>query len=282
MCIELGSETDIVAFDHREPWERSEVTVCIAAACEWGAKIVLCSDEKVASELGSTKAYKQQTLPHKWICMGAGYEADIRSLSSKIVEQFRSVEKIDETNAVPLLERAIRLRKSEKASQYTSAKFGLSYDRFLDIGREKFPEEIFRATMLDIAGLSLRAEFVVCGFADQDAIICKTTQTGAVTIRENFAVCGEGETLATSVLFHRTQTNVSPFGETLYAVYEAKKYAERVPSVGRYTVLTAIQPTGRTLILVRKGQEWLESLYSKYGPKDIGEDHLQVPEDGLL
>ena len=61
------------------PWER-DMTVCIAAACRDGSgpKIVLCTDKKSSSSLGSAEtARKAVKLAMNWWCLTAGTEADI-------------------------------------------------------------------------------------------------------------------------------------------------------------------------------------------------------------
>lgn len=81
------------------------MTVCIAAACKVGAehKIVLCTDRKSSSMLGSAEtARKAIRLGNGWRCLTAGVESDILSLVRLYSIAFKDInnlapEKIDET-----------------------------------------------------------------------------------------------------------------------------------------------------------------------------------------
>jgi len=60
--------------------------------------------------------------------------------------------------------------------------------------------------------------------------------SGGVNIREDFAVAGEGGYLAQTALLHRQHSETTgSLEETMYCVFEAKKYAERVASVNSVT-----------------------------------------------
>ena len=59
---------------------------------------------------------------------------------------------------------------------------------------------------------------------------------------------------------------------TLYNVYEAKKFAESVGSVGLRTHISIISEDGSSQLTSVNVDRQLEACYSKYGPKPLPED----------
>ncbi len=90
-------------------------------------------------------------------------------------------------------------------------------------------------------------------------------------------VIGEGAYLAQSVLLQRGHSDVKSLEETLYCVYEAKRYAERVSSVGKDTLLVIVYANGKTETVTPQGFEFLAKKFSEYGPRQLGND-IQLDE----
>jgi hypothetical protein len=64
-------------------------------------------------------------------------------------------------------------------------------------------------------------------------LIIHADEDGKVVVVEDFAVIGDGGYLAQSVLLHREHTDRKSLEQTIYTVYEAKRYAEGSRTVGR-------------------------------------------------
>jgi hypothetical protein len=158
-------------------------------------------------------------------------------------------------------------RKREKATEFTTGKYGLTYDDFLALGKDKLPNEVFRDATIRISTIDLRAEFIIVGFPGGQPLLCQTTADGQVNIREEFAVIGEGAVLATAALLQRAHMDTSQLDDAVYNVYEAKKLAESVPSVGETTSLIVLTPNGGWRIINDQGEKFLEAQYRKFGPK---------------
>jgi len=249
------------------------MTICIVA--EYGTRedrgLILCSDWKASTALGSSEtSYKQHFLPHNWYALGAGSESDILSFVALLKLEFDAVKEINETNVQSLIRGAIQKRKNQKADEYISSKFGVSYKDFIDIGKTKFPEELFRAAFTEVSRIDLGADLIVAGFNNlQLPLICEATNDG-VHIRDNFATIGEGAYLATSVFRHRQYHGVEDLNRAIYVVYEAKRYAERVGSVGTQTLLRVLRENDTHPINVNgEGIEFLASQFTEYGPQPI-------------
>jgi len=257
------------------PWER-KMTVCIAAACEVNKapKVVLCTDWKIGSALGSSETrFKQHMVKYpNWHCLGAGVTSDINALIILLRKEFRDAANIDETNISSLLRDVARERKKEKASEIILSKFGMTYDEFMIHGKQRLPEERHRLATLEIEHARLGASVIVVGFAGSQTFICEINDAGRVAITENYCCIGEGAYLGESVLLQRDQHELRPLDYTIYCAYEAKKYAEKVPSVGTDTTITVVDVYGRWEAIDLATRSQLRDLYLQYGPKPVAPD----------
>ena len=145
----------------------------------------------------------------------------------------------------------------------------MGYEDFYNTGLAKMPPDLFREAMSHIKHLDLKADCVLAGFSDKFAILIETNSLGTAIIKEEFAAVGSGSALATASLMQRQYTDVDPFGKCLYAVYEAKKYSERVGSVGKRTMITILYPHGSTQGVLPSGLKALDAQFKEYGPKDV-------------
>jgi 20S proteasome alpha/beta subunit len=259
----------------RVPWERSEVTVCIAAICQihFDPIIVCCTDSRGSSPLGKTDNFpKSRNLGKNWVNLSAGTASEITTLTRLLAKSFSDeAGVIDESNLAGVVQRAVTSRKNQKATEHVGAKFGISYQDFIDTGKEKFPPDIFREHIHAIRNLQIPVEMVICGFTPNIPLLCKLNQDGQISLQDHFAVCGEGEYLASSVLYHREQNEYLTLERTLYNVYEAKKYAERVPSVGELTGLFVLNQHGKRRVS-EDIKARLDKIFVDLGPKPVPDD----------
>lgn len=256
------------------PWEQ-KVTICIAAGCGTTAdisenKIILCTDWLASSSLGaSDTVLKQRPVGKDWWCLGAGDESEILALHSLLQAGMDSESEVDETNIVTIVRNALKARKLQKADEYTVSKYGISYNDFIDIGKEKFPEEIFHRAFLRIESVEIECRLILAGFSEGFPFILDTDENCRVSIREDFSAIGEGAYLAQASLLQREYMDTRIFENALYCVYEAKKHAERVPSVGDYTLLSVLSPDGSKVDIANEAMGVLEKHFRKLGPKKI-------------
>jgi hypothetical protein len=270
------------------------MTICIAAVCDdkreaLPAKIVLCYDWKVSTAIGSAETkHKMKHIGRGWRALFAGNESEMLALTFLLRNQFswKSSTIIDETNVVGLVRNAINTRKKEKADELTQGRYAISYDDFLKIGKEKFPPDIYRDTMAEIGNMKIGATCIVAGFTDigggrMDPMLIETEGNGRVAVVEDFTAIGEGAYLAQSALLQRSHIDVASLSRTIYCAYEAKKYAERVSSVGVYTSIAVMYGDGTAKIVKPDGWSKLLELFDKFGPQvipegiTIGEEFMQ-------
>jgi hypothetical protein len=254
-------------------WERRDVTVCIAAICqddEGKDQIVLCTDRKISSALGSAETSRKDLLiAHRWRLLTAGEESEIIALHRLYKLQFTDIknltaDKLDESIKSPL-----RQRKRELADEYTFARYNMSYADFLASGKEKLPDEEFRNSIRNIAAIRLRANLIIAGFVGESPEVYYTDEEGVARAASDFAVIGEGQYLAQSVLLRREQFSGLSLHKTLYNAYEAKRYSESIGSVGKDTMLAIIASGAKRELTSFGVDKQLEKYYKDYGPKDL-------------
>ena len=248
------------------------MTICIAATCNLfdELKIVLCSDWQTSSPLGSADTVlKQHGLGNGWYCLTSGYSSEIDALRILFKNAFITARNIDETNIAALARTPLQIRKKEKIEEYITGRFGISYNDFLKFGRDKLPEGIFRDSVVEISKMSLRADFILAGFINESPMLIETDKDGGVHIKEYFTAIGEGALLATAALLQRGHSDTNTLNNTIYCVYEAKRYAEKVPTVGKYTTIAIVGTDGKRTSISNEGLEFLATQFKEYGPKNI-------------
>jgi 20S proteasome alpha/beta subunit len=259
------------------PWERN-MTVCIAAACfdanEDECAIILCADWRVSSPLGrqDTKL-KFHQIGRGWWCLTAGYDSEINALTRLYDAAFRATLSISEVNIAEVLRTPLRVRKKEKIEEYTGGRFGLSCEEFYATGREKLPQEVYREAVFEISRIQLGTEFIVAGMIDGIPLLAVTGQDGSVSIREGFAVVGDGAPLATASILQRQHMDRMTVGRTAYVVFEAKRAAERVGTVGESTSMAILRKDNFEWVS-DKGIKNMIAGVEKYGPRPVGDYDL--------
>jgi len=265
-------------------WELRDMTVCIAAVCEENTddrKIVLCTDRKISSALGSAETtLKSRSLGvESWRVLTSGADRDIQSTLRLLKQRFSESESIDETNVLSIVRAALNQRKKDKADELVNGRLAISYSEFLERGKKKLPKDIFRAITAEVELTKIDAEFVIVGYAYGFPILLKTDGNCGASIREHFAFAGEGAYLAQAALLSRAHNHLETLGRTIYSVYEAKKFSQGAPSVGEETSITILHQDGRhNLVSTTRGLAFLEEQYQKFGPKKVSRDLKVSPE----
>ena len=254
------------------PWEKSKMTVCIAAACQLNGEphIVLCSDWQEGSVLGTAEvSFKQISIGQGWTVMAAGDSTEINALRNLYGNHILGATSIDKTNVVSVMQAPLHDRKRQKIEQLIQGRVGISYDDFLQFGRERLSETVFLGVSDDIDRMTLGADVIMAGFIDEFPWILSGRANGTIEIHENFTSIGEGSYLAQSSLMQRNCVDIMELPEMTYLVYEAKRNAESVASVGRSTTLQVQGANGLRKYMNSKGMEHLSDHYDKLGPQKI-------------
>lgn len=253
------------------------MTVCIAAVCEENIapKIVICTDRKVGGALGSAETMlKTRWIGNGWKCLTSGTDNDILATLRLFKNHVNKEQIIDETNVLRIVRAALNERKFDKANELIQGKFAIPYSEFLAAGKARFPDDQFRAVMSEVELIEIEAVFIIVGFADRFPILIKTDRTCGAVIKEDHVVIGEGGYLAQAALLSREHHNIETLERTLYSVFEAKKFAEGVPSVGTTTAIYVLYADGGVGYVTAEGNDFLEEQYKQFGPKKLCGDAL--------
>jgi 20S proteasome alpha/beta subunit len=249
------------------------MTVCIAAITKLASDrkgIVLCADWKRGGMMGSSEtSLKIRPLSRHWVTMTAGDEAEVNAVVPILRDTFAAADVIDETNIVELIRSALTKRKNAKADELIRGQYGVSYEAFVSSWQEKLPQELYRDAMLYIRDMKIDADFIIAGFQGGYPMVIDTDAFGRVHIREDFSTIGEATYLAQSVLLQREQIEVRELPFTLYTVFEAKKYAESVSSVGKATYISVLESHGHETMIPQATHDWLNAQWAALGPKHL-------------
>ena len=248
------------------------MTVCIAGVSQLinDPHIVICSDWQDSSQLGTAEvSFKQRLIGKGWTYMAAGNSTEINALRNLYGIHIRRVDAIDEANIVSVMQAPLHVRKRQKIEQLIQGRVGISYDDFLQFGREKFSETVFRGVSAAIDRMTLDAELILVGFIDKSPWLLSGAGDGTIEIHENFASIGEGKYLAQSSLTQRNCNDTMKLPEMVYLVYEAKRNAETVASVGSFTTLQVQDANGLHKYINSEGKKWLSGHYDKLAPQKI-------------
>ncbi|TAJ97422.1 MAG: hypothetical protein EPO41_03180 [Reyranella sp.] len=255
------------------------MTVCIAVRCQDKdvEKIVLCTDRKASTALGSAEtAFKQYDISNGWWCLGSGDEPDIIALVHLYRTQFRQATTEPTRDTIfDFLKVPLRQRKAALCEDYIQSRFAISYDNFIKEGKGRFPPDQFYGTMQAILELELKASLVIAGYVEhKHAVVFTTDGYGMLRPTGDFAVGGEGGYIAQSSLLRRQCIKYQSLHEALYLAYEAKTLAESVGSVGSETLITVLGPKSWHVIN-DSAIEQMAEMFTKYGPQPVGDVNLK-------
>jgi hypothetical protein len=266
------------------------LTLCIAAACQHKdePRIVLCTDWQLEAEgLGKSETTnKMDWVKDGWPALTADvlYHADalIGVYANHLAELELTGDNILEEMKVPA-----EKYKAVLANDYIQQSLGISYEYFLEHGKERFPEDVFREKMDEINRIKLGASLIIAGFGKVKKIgpyeegiqsfLCVVQDSDdhkdVVRLETDFATIGSGGYVASASLYSRSQHWEMPLLYTIYSVYEAHKAAGgKVPGVGHHYSIDVLRP-GEIKSLSDAGYDYCDKLYSRFGPRPIEKRH---------
>jgi hypothetical protein len=236
---------------------RNPMTICIAAVCESGKKIVVATDRmltfpaplNVEFETGEQKI---EELASNCIALPSGNTA----FATEILESVRK--NIGGTRPQYIAEIAERLkdayisvRMAKTEETIIKPGLGRDYARALERGLS-LPDYLQKQvnTYQQIAAIStqynLVVDFIIAGLDDLGGHVSVVTHPGTLFSLDKmgYGAVGSGSMHATIHLSLNGQSRQKTFFETLYEVYVAKRISEVAPGVGAATDLAVIESTG--------------------------------------
>jgi 20S proteasome alpha/beta subunit len=255
--------------------------------------VVFCTDKRVESEIGSAETEEKiRWLSPRWYVLAAGPLDEVQEL----IEIYRShLDRVSIATGSVLEELRIppRLLRKRMAEALIHQRVALSYEEFLEVGKDKLQDDVYRQLSYDMTVQRIEAELLLVGYVPLprtkdlshfEAYLCRS---GDIFSRQHFAAIGSGAAVAESALYQRQQNKNSSLSDTLYCVYEAKRLGENVPGVGKETRL-AVWCINDGDDLDRPFRNWhelnagalrfLEQQFQEYGPKRLDGLHIDITE----
>jgi 20S proteasome alpha/beta subunit len=284
---------------HRKynPWE-VDMTLCIAARCMEAATlkscVVIAHDRRIETSVaGAEIGFKFESLPRFWKALIAGPVNQAKELI-EIFRVYLNENEINPDSALEQLRIPVRTLRRRLADSLTHRRVSLSYEEFLEMGKEKLSPEVYSQLAFDISQQSIEAELILIGAMDADFSIF-LCQAGEITTCQDFAVIGSGSMVAEPILYQRELSAATDLPRALYVVYEAKRLGEISPGVGRETWMQ-VGSIDDTVLNEKTGRyeiedvtwrwvddarlEMIEKAFKQFGPKPI--KGLQLPTVGLV
>lgn len=259
------------------------MTICIAGICAprgSEASIILCTDWLLTSDIGSSeRMYKQRSLGKGFFLLPSGDEIEILAMKRTVSFEIRKLkDSYIEDDVLVAVRRGVQARKKEKSEEYTLGMYGIFYDDFIQYGKERFPENLYQQELLNIREIRAHAECIVVGFCNGFPLLINTTDIFQANIVEECCAVGSGSYLATASLMHRNFSEMLDFNQALYLIWEAKKYSERVKSVGEQTGFTILKKDGAPRVVNGETRHLLNQMYKDLGPKEMP-GTLEIPQN---
>jgi len=222
------------------------MTVCVAAICEMGNRIVMASDSRIGDDVMSADTPIAKFVSFKnWTVMFAGKIGDSRAITKAIK---RTVENspvtVDEVAMMHIAQRAFTEQKMEIASFPILSSHSLTHAQFVQDGKKRFtPTEHARITNeINQNGYGFDAQLLVCGWGQYEPTLFTLDEKGLVhRDTEGFAAIGIGQTSAYTMMMWAAKNSLNSFHvdanlwATILYVAGAKFFAERTDGVGQNT-----------------------------------------------
>jgi hypothetical protein len=276
---------------------RGRMTLCMAAACQHNGepRIVLCTDwqQQVEGIGGAENRNKMEWIKAGWPALIADVLCHADALIDEYSTHLARVT-LHGSNVFTELKKPAHAYKRALAADYIKQLLGVDYDFFLQQGKEKFPDEYLRERVEEVSRIKLGVSLIIAGFVacvnllapkktKMQTCLCVVEDSDehqdVVRIEQDFAAIGSGAYVASAALFHRSQNHERDLMPTIYTVFEAHRFAagSKVPGVGEAMSIDVLEPNGIRL-LSQKGFMQCEHLYSKFGPRNIKERHIEMFE----
>lgn len=264
------------------------MTVCIAALCDNSKSVLAITDRKISSDFGDTETdiLKWRKVHSQWAVMFAASDATpIAGIVTNAERRMRDSDGSLEA-AQSLIAAAYRDARLKKAEDLHLATRGWTFEEFKAKGRSLLPDPLFLQIDRSIREVNLGVSLLVMGTADGVCHIFTVEDPGLSEDRSipGFHAIGSGSYNAIASLYHRQLRPAAYFSKALFCLYEAKKYAEKVGSVGEKTDIWVMRPDEkqRGWITTEPLEKELESLWNRVKPGDANLETLKPLQELFL
>jgi len=244
------------------------VTICIAAICENGQKVVACADRMITIGMLSREFEhtRSKIIPLSKTClmMTAGPALRDIDLQKHVLRAISGRAEIKLSEIVSGVKEGYQKARRQKIEELFIKPRGLSLEEFLQSGRGLLPEA---GMMIDesLATFDYGLDILVAGIDNEGAHVYYVENPGTSECFDSigYHAIGSGEPLAISSLIESGYSGSMSLQEAMWAVFEAKKRSENAPGVGKAADFTIID-SQQTLPFDAPALEKLEQLYTEF------------------
>jgi 20S proteasome alpha/beta subunit len=251
------------------PPRETDMTLCIAAGVrkmDAGISdgLVCCWDLRVETEHASSDTgSKFRKVSEEWAALLAGDTQKADRLLDLLAVDFKG-RTIDRKEAISEIRRVVAEYKSELVNEYIQGLIGLSYED-LRKNRATIPEAFYLQVFEEITRVSIGCDLILMNLKYKTPFVFHVYSNGMVDQARNFCAIGTGAPNAESWLHYRQQSLYRSLAESVLSVFEAKKFAEHAPGVGKKTRLAVIGPHDRVRLF--GNDDVLSKMWDCYGPQ---------------
>jgi len=255
------------------------MTVCIAAACESGKKIVIAADRMLTFPYPTnlefeTEETKIEELSPSCVALVSGnsaYATELLQKSRKAIggNQFPEISQVFDIVKSDYLN--TRMAKINETILFAS--LGPDYDAFLKKGGTlptylQVQPQSYQQLFMFMQGYNLNVEIIIAGIDNSGAHVGIITHPGSFVSLEKlgYGAIGSGGMHATINLSLNGQTSQKKLVDALWNVYAAKKASEAAPGVGQVTDIAVVE-LGRVVRCKQPIMVELSKIYDKISEK---------------
>lgn len=245
------------------------MTICISAICNGGNSVIVASDKMITYTYPPYHQFehpkpKIHKISNKIVLMSAGSAL----LPSEFLEILQ--EKIEKVRVPPSSVRKVaniavdtyKLVRINTIENRILSKYGIQwseYKQFLSSG--KMPEVFYRIVG-QVEEFRLELDVIIAGVDNSGAHIYVIDNPGDISSFDDigYTAIGSGSYHAIRSFIENNYSIDLPLNIATYVVYEAKKYAECAPGVGKQTELVIINESG-IYIVKEELMQTLDNIY---------------------
>ena len=229
------------------------MTVCIAAVCAAGRKIVVSADRMFTAPAPvnvefETSEKKIETLAPACVALLSGNSSYASEVIQKAKQILSGAQTPDVEHVAELVRSAYAIVRATKVrEQVVIPTLGPDFTRAEQLGstlpQYLAPQQnLYNQIAVMMGNFNLGSDIIVAGIDAEGARIAIITHPGTTIWLDKlgFAAIGSGGIHANTRLSLASQAKSAGLTETVYRVYEAKKAAEAAPGVGSRTDLVVV------------------------------------------
>lgn len=229
------------------------MTVCIAATCEGGKRIVVAADRMFtlsapASLEFETQEKKIESLANGCVLLSSGNSAYAKEILSQSLDALEAASAPKLAHVAEVVKGSfVKVRAAKTREQVLLPMLGPDFIKFDSMSMPlpqylQFQPAVFQQLSSQMFTFNLGLDLLVCGIDASGAHIVYIGHPGTTAWLDKlgYAAIGSGGIHAQTRLSLASQTRDETLARTVLGVYQAKKAAEAAPGVGNATDMAIV------------------------------------------